>query len=159
MWTVGHFGGDFDAAIDGTGSEDQDVGFRSTDAVAVHAEEVSVFADRWEERAPLSLELNSQQVDAVALAEDFVEIVRDFNAKSLDMCGDQCRWAADDDSRTEFLQTPNVGSSDSAVQDVADQRDGQSGDFLAMLSDRENVEQSLCRMLVSPVARIENARF
>lgn len=124
MWAVGHFGGDFDSAIDRAGSEDQDVGFRSADAVAVHAEEVGVFADRREERASLTFKLNSEQVDTVALAEDFVEIVRDFNAKSLDMCGDQCRWAADDDSRTEFLQTPNVGSSDAAVQDVADQRDG-----------------------------------
>ena len=75
MWAVGHFGGDFDSAVDRAGGEDQDVGFRSADAVAVHAEEVGVFADRREEGTPLALELNPQQVDAVALAKDFVEIV------------------------------------------------------------------------------------
>lgn len=40
MRTVGDFGSDLDAAIDWAGGENQHVRFGSTDAVAVHAEEV-----------------------------------------------------------------------------------------------------------------------
>ena len=159
MWAVGDFGGDLDAAIDRARGEDQDVGFCSADAVAVHAEEVRVLADRREERGALPLELNPQQVDAIALAENLIEVVRDFDAQPFNVRGDECRRAADDDSCSEFLQAPNVRAGDAAMQDVADQRDSQAGDAVAMLSDREDVEQSLRRMLVSSVSRIEHARL
>ena len=157
MWAVGDFGSDLDTAVDWAGGEDQDVGFCSADAVAVHAEEVRVLADRREERGSLPLELNPQQVDAIALAENLIEVVRDFDTQPFDVCRDQRRWSADDDSRAEFFQSPDVRSSDSTVQDVADQRDRQAGDFVSMLSDREDVEQPLRRMLVRPVTGIEHA--
>src|SRR5439155_19439871 len=108
MRAVGDFGSDLDATVDRAGGKDQDVGLRSADAVAVHAEEVSVLADRREERGSLPLKLNPQEIDAMALAEDFVEVVRDFDTEPLDMRRDQRGGTADDDARSQFLQTPNV---------------------------------------------------
>ena len=45
------------------------------------------------------------------------------------------------------------------MQNVADNRDFQTFNPFLVLTNRERVEQSLCRMLMTPVARIDNRRI
>jgi len=157
MLAVGHFGCEFDTPIDRAGGENEHVGFRSPQAITVHAEQVGVFANRGKERAALPLELNAEQVDAIDLAEDGVEIVRDLDTQFGDVFGNEGGRAADDDTRTQFGQPPDVRPGDAAVSDVADEGDGLSFQRPAPFADGEDVEQCLRGMFVGAVARVEHA--
>src|SRR5690606_28032414 len=107
--------------------------------------------------APLPLELDSQEVDAVAARQDRVEAVGDFDSQPLNLRREQRRRPTDDHMRAELRQSPDVRSRHAAVRNIADQCDRQPGKRTAMLPNREEVEQALCGMFVSSVARIEDA--
>ena len=139
---VGDVGGDFDAAVDRAGGEDEDVFFGAADAVGVHGEQVGVLGDAGEEGAALALELDAEEVHAVGVFDRFVEVVRDLDAELFDVRGDEGGGSADADFGAEFGQSPDVGAGDAAVQDVADEGDGEAGEGAAMFTDGEDVEQS-----------------
>ena len=58
--------------------------------------------------------------------------------------------------RAQLVQPPEVGPGDAAVQDVADNRDSQAFNTALDLADGQQIQQALGRMLVRPVAGIDD---
>ena len=67
--------------------------------------------------------------------------------------------AAEDDLCPELEEPPEVRPGRPAVGNVADQTDSHSVQITEPLTDREDVEQSLGRMLVRPITRIDHAHI
>lgn len=153
---IGYIGSDFYTTVDWSGSQNQYIFFGFIDALFIHAEQVGVFANRREVMSALAFELNPQQVQAVGAIDHVVQAVGDLDAELLNIVGDQCSGAADDDVGPQFLQSPDIRPRDPAVEDITDEGDGQSFDFPEMLADGEDVQQSLGGMLVCSIAGVEN---
>lgn len=68
---------DLDAAVDGAGVHDQDVGFGGGEAGVVDAEERGVFAQAWEHGLALALVLDAEEIQDIGVADGFVEVVCD----------------------------------------------------------------------------------
>ena len=92
------------------------------------------------ERASLTLKLNSQKIDTVNFRQDAIQIIRDFNTKLHNIRRDQSGRAAHDDARSQFDQPMDIGPSDSAVANVAHQRDSQARNSAQLLPDGEDIE-------------------
>src|SRR5688500_15108660 len=58
--------------------------------------------------------------------------------------------------RAELLQAPDIRTGGATVGDVADKRNGQTGEGAAALADGENVEEALRGMLMRAVATIDH---
>ena len=159
MRPVGNFRRQFHAAIDRSWGEHQQAVFGSSDSVAVHPVEMSVLGNRRKERTSLSFKLDSEQIHAVDLRQDLVKVVGHFNTEPRDIVWNQCRRAADDDSRTKCDKAVNVRPRNSAVTNIADERDGQPGDPTTLPADRVDIEQPLRRMLMSSVACVQHSRL
>ena len=69
MRTVGDVRSDFDAAINRTRSEDQDVAFATCKPICVHSVELAIFVNGRERTCNKTFKLNAQEVEDVALAE------------------------------------------------------------------------------------------
>src|SRR5258706_153475 len=52
----------------------------------------------------------------------------------------------------------NIRAGDTAVEDIADDCDLETGDSLFMFADRHRVKQGLCRVLVGPITGIDDRR-
>lgn len=156
MRTVGDLGCDFDAAIDRTRSEDQDVAFAPRESFRVHSVELAIFVYGGEGTCDETLKLNAQEVEDVAFAEKLVERVARFDAQILPVGRDKGRGAANDRLRAEFLERVDVRTSDATVSDIADDRDFQSLKGTETLTNGESVEKSLRRMLVRAVSRVDD---
>src|SRR5207253_664839 len=98
-----------------------------------------VLLDRREQPAALSLELDAQDIDHVAVRQDVVEPVSDFDAQAADLLGNERGRAANDDASAELDQTVDIASGHTAMGDVAHQPDGQSGNAALDLANREDV--------------------
>jgi hypothetical protein len=156
VWSIGNVGGQFDAAVDRTWGEYEEFGACAADAFGVHPEEGGVFSNGGKERATLTFELHSKEIDAVDFREDLVEVKGDFDAELSDFAGDQSCGAADDDASPEFDEAMDVGAGDAAVTDVTNQSNGESGDASAVSADGVDIEESLSGMFVSAIAGVED---
>src|SRR6266478_2258461 len=154
--TVGDLGGDFDAAVDRSGSQEKDVGLGQLEPIAVHAKKVGILADRREQAVALAFELNAKHVDHIAPRQDIVKAKRHFHSQACDALWHQGRRAADDDLCAQLQQTVDVAASHPAMSDIANQTYSQSFQTTLDPSNREDVEQALGRMLVGAVAGVDD---
>ena len=84
--------------------------------------------------------------------------MRDGDAELLELARHQRARADERDARAEFQQAEDVRARDAAEEDVADDRDVQSGDRARLFADGVKIEQRLRRMLVRAVAGVDDAR-
>ena len=80
------------------------------------------------------------------------------HAEALDARRDQRPRRRHPDVRPELAEQVHVRAQHAAVQEVADDRHLEAGEALLVLADREGVEQRLGRVLVHPVAGVDDAR-
>ena len=121
----------------------------------VDLEARGVLTDRGHKALRHALALQPQRVDDVGLAEP-VERVRDLAAELLDPARNQRRRAADGHLRPHRTEGDEVGASDAAVEDVADDPDPPALQGVEPAAQGEEVEQSLARVLVLAVASVDH---
>ncbi len=117
----------------------------------------SVLIDRRKQAGVLPLELNPQHVDDIAAGQHVVQPAGDLDAELADALRHQGRRPAHDDPRPELQEAVDVAAGDSAVSDVAHQAHRQPLQPALDSPDREDIEQALSRVLVGPVAGIDDA--
>ena len=61
--------------------------------------------------------------------------------------------------RAQLRQAPDIRPRDARVQNVSNDGDSETLDFLFLLTDRVEVEQALRRVLVIAVARVNHVRL
>ena len=105
----------------------------------------------------LPLKLDPQQVENVAAGKDIVEMMGDFKTKFRPSRTHQCRWAANDNVGTEFAESPNVAPRRSTVSNVTHQGNGQALYRTAMLPNRQHIKETLGRMIMRAIARVQDA--
>ena len=154
---IGDFAVDFYAAIDGAGVHDERVGFGFLEARFVEAKERGVFVDARKHRLALALVLDAQEMDDVGVTNRFFHVVGDAATHLLKHARHQSCRAAERDLGAEFRERPNIRARDTAVEDVAEDRDIQAFNFSLSLANGEGVQQGLRGMLVRAVAGIDDA--
>ena len=157
MRTVGHFGGDLDAAVDGAGGQEQEIGLGFGQTGAVHAKEVSVFVDAWEQAVPLPFELDAEHVDDIAARQHFIERMGNLDAQFGDGLRNKGRGAAHDHLRPELGQAVDVAACHPAMGDVADQADREVVEPALELANGKYIEQALRGVFVGTVAGVDDA--
>src|SRR5882672_4206844 len=153
---VGDILGDLDAAVHGTWVHHGDVGLRAAEPLARHAVDPRVFAKRGIEASALSLQLNPEDVDHVGSLDRLLDALRDADPEALDLRRHHRGRPRDGDLGAELRQPPDVRARDAAVHDVAHDRDVKPRDSPALLPHREDVEESLGRVFVRAVARVDD---
>src|SRR5690606_28884483 len=128
------------------------------DAFARHTEEAVVLAQAGHESRLHPLELESQHVEHVGPLDRFLDAAEHVDAEIADVARQQCARRTYGDFRTQLREAPDVGARDARVQHVAHDTDAATLDRSAMVADREDVEQSLRRMLVPAIARVDHVR-
>ena len=58
--------------------------------------------------------------------------------------------------RPELAKSPNIAACRSAMRDVSDQGDGQAANAAAVLTNRQDIEQSLCWMIMGAVTGVQD---
>ncbi len=170
MRSIGDFRCDFDAAIDGSGCHDQNVGLGTPHPVTVHRVERCVFSHAGERASLLPFKLNPQQIQHITSLDNVVETVSDFETNLLPPWTDESGRTADDNVGPESFQSPDIAAGSTAMGDVANHRHGHSVEQIAgmergvlpilrsaMLEDREDIEKALRGMFVRAVARVDHA--
>src|SRR2546425_933927 len=156
--TVGNFRRDLHASIHGTRMHDDRVRPRAADTLLRHPEDIEILAKRGEEGALHPFELNAQEHDDVGVLDGLLDRARRAHAEARDIGRDQRGRTAYPDVGVKLGQQVNVRSQHAAVQQISDDRDLQPGDPFLALADGERVEESLRRVLVGPVARVDQPR-
>ena len=153
---IGNFAVNFHAAIDRTRMHDQRIGFGFFQALFVQAKQTRVFAQTGKHALALPFVLDAQQIDDIGIGDRFIDVVGDAAAHLLEDFRDEGGWAAQRDVGTEFRQRPDIGTGDATVEDVAENRDVQSGDFPLLFQNGEGIQQRLRGMLVGAVAGVDD---
>ena len=107
-----------------------------------------VLAQARQQRIVHSLTLHSQQVEHVEVGQDCVEVVGDVDGPTLEGRRQQRRRGDERDVSAERGERLHVAARDSAVLDVADDRDAQTVEAVAAIevgANRVAVEQRLRR--------------
>ena len=105
-----------------------------------------------------ALALHAQDVHDVGVT-DRVDRVRDLAAERLDPAGDERRRPDERHPRTHERERLDVRARDTRMEHVPDDRHVHARDPAELLVDRVEVEQGLGRMLVRPVARVDDVRL
>ena len=126
---VGDAGGELQAANDGAGMHDD--GFWCLCGEALAGELVGVFVLREVElQSGEALGLDAQHHDDLRLAQGGFEVAFDGDSRAGvgGGVGQQLRRSAEDDARAEARQQQHVRAGDAAVEDVADDGDGDAAE-------------------------------
>ena len=142
----------------GPGASSRMSGLALLQPFRAHAEQPGVFGNRWEQPAALPFELDAQHVDDVAARQDVVELVRHLDAQLR-------RWSAG--TSVGGPQTITLAPSLSkpwmllratrlwAMSPTRPTVNPSMRPFVA--ADGEDVEQTLRRVFVGPVAGVDDA--
>ena len=124
---VRDFRRDFAAAIHGAGMQNERIGLRVAETIGVEliAKNIIFVGDGWFVHAFC---LHAKDEDDVGIFEGFFEFenTADGNAGSADFfefAGNPHRWAAQREAAAKFSEEMNVGASDAAVLEVAEDGD------------------------------------
>ena len=120
------------------------------------AEDAVVLPQARDESLFHPLELKTQHVQHVRPLDRFFDASKHFHAELFDAARHQCPRPADGDFRAELGQAPEIRPGDARVQHVADEADLEAFDLAVLVTNREQVEQRLRRMLVLAVSRIDD---
>src|SRR5205085_9959199 len=142
---------DFPPSVDGPWMHNNDVRLSEFHMFGAQAKELEIFVSR-KCRFVLTLQLNTQHHDDVDVPNCLLHIAGQFNAgRDLSHFPWKKRSrAAQNNLNTEFRKKKNIGSCNTAVRDVADDRNAQTFQAASSIDDGEGVEQRLSRMLVCP---------
>src|SRR3954471_10683643 len=156
---VGDLRGDLDTTVHRPGMHDDDVRPGEPDALLGHPEQVEVFAERREVRALHPLLLNPQHHHHVSIPHRLVDRRRHADAGLRDAARHERRRPAHPHFGPELGEEQGVRAQYAAVQEVADDRHLQPFEGLFVLPDGEGVKQRLGRVLVHPVAGVDDPRL
>src|SRR6266550_210385 len=95
VWTIGHIGVDFDAAIHRARVQDQDVTRCAIESLARDSEDAVVFSRRRYIARGHSLELETQDVQRLGPLDRFLDPIEDANSEFIDRIRKQRAWSAD----------------------------------------------------------------
>ena len=135
---------------------DEHVFLAALEAVVRQAEEPRELADGGKLAGLDALELHTEHVQDVHLADDRVQVVYHLGAQRLEAARQERRRADEDDLGAQLGQAPQIGAGDAAVGDVADDGDLEPCDLLESFTDGVQVQQALRGMLVGAVAGIDD---
>src|SRR5690242_14583593 len=123
---VGDLAVDLDAAVHRAGMHDERVGLGGRELARVEAEEVEVFSDRRHEAPMHALGLEAQHHDDVDALQSLCHVVKDLDAHAIDLGGQQRARRHQADPSAHGVEQVDVRARDTAVQDVAADRDHQA---------------------------------
>src|SRR3954466_10230262 len=103
--------------------------------------------------------LDAKEIDNIRIRDCFIDIVSDAAPHFFKDLRHQRGWSAKGDLGTQFGQRPNVRTRDPAVKNISENGDIQPLKGAPFLTYREDVQQSLGGMFMSPIAGIDNAAF
>jgi hypothetical protein len=135
---------------------DQRVGLGEAQLVVIEPEKVEVFARRGDKRAVHPLALQAQHHHDIGPGQPAGHVVIDLDAKPLDGGRQQGARRHDPHPRPHRVEQGNVRAGDTAVQDIAADRDDETAEPAFAAPDRQRVEQGLGGMLVTAVAGIDD---
>src|SRR4029079_4060178 len=158
-WAIGDVGVDLDAAVHWTRVKNEHLVRPTLQPLARHAEDAVVLAERRDVTRRHALELQAKDVERVGPLDCRLDAIEHRHAKLVDRVGQERTWSADADLGAHFREAPDIRASDARVQHVADDAYLEAGELAEVIAQREHVEQSLRRMLVRPVARVDHVRF
>ena len=153
---VGDVGVDLDAAVHRTRMHDECVRLGSGELVVVEAEEVKIFAGARHQTRGHALTLKPQHHDDIGIGQAVPHRGIDLDAEPFDAGGEQRRRRDDADAGAERVEQQDVGPRHAGVKNVAADGDDQALDVALVAADGERVEQSLRRMLVASVPRVDH---
>ena len=94
---------------------------------------------------PLPLVLNAKKIHDIRGRQNVFDTMGNRNAQVFKLARDKRARSNQRDARAELQQAEDVRTRDAAEQNVADDRDMQSGDRAFSFADRVEIEQSLSR--------------
>lgn len=153
---IGEFGVDFNAAIDRAGVHDEGGGLEPSGALSVEAEHSGVLAEGGEVGGGLAFVLNAEEEDGVGVGEGFSEVVGDFGAEGGEVLGNEGGRAGEGDDGTEFLKGGDVGASNAAEEDVAEDGYLFAVKVAEVFTKGKAVEEGLCGMGVSAISSVDD---
>src|SRR5450759_3044444 len=128
----------------------------STPRCGRQAEQLEVLLVGREAEAAAALLLDAQNHDDVGPFDGLLDARHDARARALDLAGQERRRAEERDTRAHLRQKRHVRARDTAVRDVAADRNSQARERAFRAADREGVEQGLRGMRVRAVARVHD---
>ena len=168
LGAVSDAGGELETANDGAGVHDDGGGRERGEALA--GELVGgLIGFEVELESGEALGLDAEHHDDLRLAQGGLEVALDGDAGASGGCDlrEEFPGAAEDDLGAETREKEHVGASDAAVEDVANDGDGDAAEGVSgdggeagkqVLEDGTEVEQGLGGMLVHAVAGVEHGQ-
>src|SRR5208337_2153328 len=160
---VGHFRGNFDAAIDGAGMQDERVLFGQAHAFGVELVEQNVVVLR-ERRLVQTLGLHTQDDNHVRVFQRFFDAINAADGRSrrpdlLQFARNPHGGSAEREAAAELSEQMNVGTGHARVGDIAKNGHVQVFQGAFAVADGQRIEQPLRRMLMRAIARIDHGNF
>src|SRR5579884_1992185 len=154
---IGDLGGDFAAAIDGTGVHDDSVAMGQFQMLRPEAVKAEVLGGGYRGLV-LPLQLNAQHHDHVGIANGIADVVGEAYSGSDpgQFRGKQRRRTAEHGLRAVTGKQVDVGACHAAVGDVADDGHVQILEGAAAVENGARIEQSLGGVLVGAVAGVDD---
>src|SRR6185437_2206467 len=106
-----------------------------------------------------SLKLKSQDVQRFRPLDRIFDAIEDLHSKLVDRVRQQRARAAHRHFGAQLRKPPNVGAGNAGVKDVATDTYAPAFQFAKAVAQRENVEQTLRRMLVGSITSVDDVRL
>src|SRR5690242_8384533 len=157
---IGDFGSDLHTTIHGTGVENDGVGPGVAEAFGVELIEKNIVRGG-KSGFVEAFGLDAEDENNIGIFESFLDAEDAANgsagwADAFEFARDPHRGAAESEAATEFCEQVNVGASDAAMRDVAEDGDVQIFERAFAVANGEGIEQTLGGVLVSSIAGIDN---
>lgn len=147
---------DLDPPIHRPGVHHEDIRLGGVQALFIETVHPSVLGKRGKSPDALALELDPQDIDDIRTGNPGLEIVRDLHAECTKLHGTKRARPHDRDLGSQLLEAPDQGSSDPAVQNIADDCNLQPLDPSQSFTNREHIQQRLGWVLVLAIACIDH---
>jgi hypothetical protein len=156
MRSIGHPRIDFDPPVHGSWMENQQITRHLFQTLDRDPENPIVLSQRGYVTATHPFQLKTQDIQYVGPLDGLFYPVEHVNTELIDAPRQQALRTAHRDLGTELEQTPNVAAGHPTVKDVAAYADLELTYVTAMVSDREEIQQSLSGMLVLAVTSVDD---
>src|SRR5258708_5124680 len=148
----------FDAAIHRTGMEDDGIRLGAAEAFGVELVKEHIIRGG-EGRLVETLGLDAENEHDVRALKSFLDAEDAANRSArrtdfLELARDPHRGTAECEAAAKFAEEVDIGASDAAVLDVAEDGDAEIFDGAFAVADSEGIEQALRGVLVRPVAGV-----
>ncbi len=160
---IGDVGSDFGSAIDRPGMEDQRIGLGQFHAFGIELvkKDVIVLGER---RLMEALGLNAKDDDDVGTFKGFLDAVDAANKRTrrtdvLEFAWHPHRRSAKCEAASELAEKMNVRARHAGMRDVAEDGDIQIVEGSLAIANGEGIEQTLRRVLVRAVPRVDHGDF